>query len=83
MIYQIHEKHGYHMAQSKQEADANEKRGWRTVSEAEFYDRGKSREIVADQVASIEEQYERKYGKRPHHRMKRENIEQALLDNEP
>lgn len=37
MIYQLHSEHGKHFAMSIQEAEANEKSGWRTVSEAEFY----------------------------------------------
>lgn len=37
MIYQVHDEHGKHFAMSTQEAEANEKSGWRTVSEAEFY----------------------------------------------
>ena len=41
MIYQINPKHGYHMASSKQEADSNEKHGWKTVTEKEFWDRPK------------------------------------------
>jgi len=79
MIYQVHEKHGHHMAFSKAEAEANEKRGWRTVSEAEFYKRDEKQEIAAI-VDDLEYRYEKKYGKRPHHRMKRESIEAALKD---
>jgi hypothetical protein len=37
MIYQVHDEHGKHFAMSTQEAEANEKSGWRSVSEAEFY----------------------------------------------
>lgn len=37
MIYQLHAEHGKHFAASIQEAEANEKNGWRTVTEAEFY----------------------------------------------
>lgn len=39
MIYQKHPVHGYHIAYSKLESDANEKVGWKTVTESEFYDR--------------------------------------------
>ena len=83
MIYQIHSEHGYHIAITRPEAESNEKRGWRTVTEAEFYDRGKKKAELAGQVESIEEQYERKTGKKPHHRMKRESIEAALNDDGP
>ena len=82
MIYQIHSQHGYHMAVNKLEADANEKRGWRTVTEAEFYDRRpKLSPEIAAEVLSLEERYERKHGKKPHHKMKRETIEAALNDD--
>lgn len=37
MIFQIHKDHGKHVAYSPQEAEANEKNGWKTVSEEEFY----------------------------------------------
>lgn len=37
MIYQIHPLHGRHMAQNHLESAANEKSGWKTVTEAEFY----------------------------------------------
>lgn len=37
MIYQVHPEHGRHFAQSLIEAEANEKNGWRTVTEDEFY----------------------------------------------
>ena len=82
MIYQIHPEHGYHMATNKMEADANDKLGWRTVTEAEFYDRRpKLAPEVAAVVDDLEEQYEKKFGKKPHHKMKRETIEAALNDD--
>ena len=81
MIYQINPKHGYHMASSKQEADSNEKHGWRTVTENEFWDRPKKTAPVtlsdppSDSLSDI---YESKFGKKPHHRMKPETIEAAI-----
>lgn len=39
MIYQIHPVHGYHISYNSQEALFNEKHGWKTVTEKEFYDR--------------------------------------------
>jgi len=47
IIYQIHEKHGRHMAGSHTEAEANEAHGWKTVTEAEFY--GESTPKVVEQ----------------------------------
>lgn len=80
MIYQKSEKHGYHIAYAIQEAEANEKNGWKTVTEEEFYkrDNKKTESEVDIIVESIEEKYEKKFGKRPHHRMKRESIEEAI-----
>jgi hypothetical protein len=39
MIFQLHPEHGKHFALSPVEAEQNEKNGWRTVSEDEFYGR--------------------------------------------
>ena len=41
MIYQIHPDHGWHIAYGTTEADYNNKHGWKTVTEAQFYDRPK------------------------------------------
>lgn len=41
MIYQIHPDHGWHIAYGSGEADHNIKHGWKTVTEAQFYDRPK------------------------------------------
>jgi len=68
MIFQIHPDHGKHIAYIPAEAAYNEKQGWRTVTEAEFY--GKPVDEVALYVA--------KFGKKPHHKMKPETIKAAL-----
>ena len=104
MIYQINPKHGYHMATTKQEADSNEKHGWRTVTEKEFWDRPKKTAPApqplrtpvvfginlrdtefaakeAELAETPEETYVRKFGKKPHHRMKPETIEAAINAN--
>lgn len=49
IIYQIHEVHGKHMANTSVEALANEANGWKTVTEAEFY--GESKPKVVEQLA--------------------------------
>lgn len=36
LIYQMHEKHGKHIAYSTNEAEANKKNGWKTVTEEVF-----------------------------------------------
>lgn len=50
MIYQTHPIHGRHMAQNHLESSANEKAGWKTVTEAEFYAYGRK---VVKQEAEI------------------------------
>lgn len=49
IIYQTHPEHGYHIAQSTHEAAENNKRGWTTVSEKEFYNRPKKEAATAEQ----------------------------------
>lgn len=87
-IYQLHEQHGKHIAHTPSEAEANNRNGWRTVTEEEFnadirakIARLNSQNTVQAQVEDIEARYEAKYGKRPHHRMKRETIEESLNDD--
>lgn len=87
-IYQLHDKHGKHIAQNSLEAENNNKYGWRTVTEDEFnadirakLARLEAQNTVQAKVDDIEARYEAKYGKRPHHRMKRETIEASLNDD--
>ena len=87
MIFQIHKHHGWHMCNNNLEAEANIKAGWVTVTEKEFYDRPKKvsmekaiptapvEEFISNDIA---DQYEAKFGKRPHHRMNIDTIEAAL-----
>lgn len=74
MIYQMHDKHGRHLAISQPEADANLKSGWRTVTKEEFY--GK-KEKIEDNDPLIQA-YFAKFGKMPHHKMKRKTIEDKV-----
>lgn len=76
MIYQIHEDHGKHIAYSPQEAKFNEENGWKRVTKEVWLKHGyeKSDDTLA-------EQYEAKFGKKPHHAMKTETIEQQLHAN--
>lgn len=71
MIYQIHELNGRHIAYSPQEAFHNEKNGWKTVSEDEFY--GNSNDN-----SDLIQAYVDKFGKKPHHKMKPETIQEKL-----
>lgn len=90
MIYQINPKHGYHIAYDQHEAIRNEKNGWKTVTKEEFYaDEAKGTTGEVERIVEVIEekaeeeltkQYEAKFGKKPHHRLKRESIEKALKD---
>ena len=37
MIFQMHEKHGKHIAYTPMEAEANRKRGWKDIPKDSFY----------------------------------------------
>lgn len=74
MIYQVHESHGKHIAYNTLEATSNNANGWKTVTEAEFYAEYKKPPKSDDLSA----RYEAKFGKKPHHKMKPESIEEAL-----
>jgi len=58
IIYQIHEKHGRHMACSHTEADTNEENGWKTVTEAEFYGESTPKVVEQEEVDEVEETHE-------------------------
>ena len=49
MIYQMHPNHGRHMAGSPQEAQENEKHGWKTVTKEEFYPEATKTDTVDDE----------------------------------
>lgn len=52
MIFQVHKKHGKHIAYTLQEAERNHKMGWKDVSEEVFYNRKKTKpEEVKDDKA--------------------------------
>ena len=53
IIYQVHPDHGRHMANSLMEAKANEKNGWKTVEEAEFY--GQPKVVVPRETNELAE----------------------------
>lgn len=67
LSYMVHPKHGRMPVYSETEAKYNEKSGW--VSEVEK---------PKENIESPEDMYEKKFGKRPHHRMTQENIKKAL-----
>lgn len=74
MIYQMHKHHGRHIAYTPQEAQTNHQFGWYDVSEEEFYREHKTKKTENP----LRKQYEEKFGKPPHPRMKDETIQAAL-----
>lgn len=81
MIYQVHEKHGQHIAYTDTEAKENEKNGWKTVSEKEFYGEPvtpEPPEAPEPTRAELVEMYMLKFGKAPHANMKDQTIRDKL-----
>jgi len=86
MIYQIHPDHGKWMPVSIQDAQANEKNGWKTVSKEEFYgktekpkklEESKEPELNISRESLIE-LYVLRFGKKPHGMMKDSTMKAAL-----
>lgn len=71
MIYQTHPTHGLHMPTSAIEAKANIKRGWKTVTEDEFYGR-------KDDRPALVTAYTAKFGKTPPKNIKLETLKAKL-----
>ena len=61
MIFQMHEKHGKHIAYTPMEAEANRKRGWKDISKDSFYATKNEETMTATKV---EQQYESYTGKK-------------------
>jgi hypothetical protein len=83
-IYQIHHNHGRHIAYNQLEEKSNVENGWATVTKEEFYAgiiKDKPEEVKAEYKLSrneLIELYELKFGKKPAHNMKTENIQSKL-----
>lgn len=72
MIYMTHPVHGAMNCYLDSEVENNKKNGWIV---------GEMNTVVDKQIASCEtpeQQYEKKFGRPPHHRMKLENIKASL-----
>jgi hypothetical protein len=80
MIYLKHPDHGIKVAYLESEIAADKKNGWTEMDMEEQSEVTGLNPGVAAVADSIEARYEKKYGKRPHHKMKRETIEAALND---
>lgn len=77
MIYMISHDHGKMIVYNRLEEKANIENGWKTVDKGTYYNHGRS-----DGLDDLRKQYEEKTGKKPHHMMKRETMENALADRE-
>jgi hypothetical protein len=87
MIYQMHPNHGRHMPSSLQEAESNEKHGWKTVTEEEFYREAnamkagnKTDSVDDDERVELITRYVEKFSERPHHRCSNATIKAKLDD---
>ena len=91
MIYMTHPQHGAMHVYSEPEAVANERNGWtreKTASEAtpivlEIIDEIKVDDaIIKPSIlpVTLSEQYEAKFGKKPHHKMSQKTIEAAMKE---
>lgn len=93
MIYQMHPEHGRHMATNNIEQRQNEKNGWKTVTEEEFY-AGCYKDVphgtteVTSELeggaqgeiprAVLEDLYEAKFGKKPPKNAKDDTLKAKL-----
>mgnify|MGYP001577881945 CR=1 FL=1 len=76
MIIELrHEVHGVHHAYTEFEAENCEKNGWVRVLEAPV-----SNSRIENKL-TLREQYEKKFGKPPHHRMLDETIQAKLEED--
>ena len=84
IIYQLNPLHGKHICYNSVEATYNNTKGWKTVTEAEFYAEYKKPEVVAPEAIApdFNSRYEAKFGKKPHHRMLPESIEAAVKEDD-
>lgn len=85
-FYLVHDRHGKKIAYQYNEYEADKKMGWKEVTEDEFYGVKKQPEKPAEEVTEpvsddLSAQYEAKFGKKPHHKMKEETIRAALDDS--
>lgn len=70
-----HPDHGVHIAYTDAEANAAQESGWK-------HDPDLSRDLAGQPPIekSLVDQYREKFGKAPHHLLKKENIEKALRE---
>ena len=78
-MYMKHPKHGFTHALG-QEVVENKKHGWIECDINEEIKKKIVPEVIAEEVETPEGAYEKKFGKKPHHRMTQDNIIAALED---
>ena len=77
LIAMVHEDHGTHIVYSDQERKICEENGWKSDPALSRILAGEAVELVEK---SLVDKYKDKFGKPPHHLMKKANIEKALAD---
>ena len=83
IIHMVHPLHGEMDVYTEAEVTANEKNGWKRVIKQEIpavetihINTG----VQSVNTLSLHEQYQAKFGKKPHHRMNQSTIEAALKE---
>lgn len=81
MVYMTHPLHGAMHVYTDAEVETNKKNGWEVIEPIKTVKFLEARiaEIPAE-IKSLAEQYEEKFGKKPHHRLSEKNIEIALKE---
>lgn len=77
MIRMTHPLHGAMYCYLDSEVENNKKNGWIVEEEKPVLQMKPPEEVP---IKSLEEQYEEKFGKKPHWKMKRETIENVLKE---
>jgi len=81
IITLTHPKHGTHFAYSEVEAKNCEENGWTRYIEKPKEKGGDP--IFADPKIPLRDQYEKMFGKKPHHRMLDETIQERIEAGTP
>ena len=84
MIFMSHPQHGFMHVYTEAEVTANEKHGWTKIVSKEIpaveMPSQNIASVVSEMNLTLSEQYEAKFGKKPHHKMSQKTIEAALKE---
>ena len=82
IIHMVHPLHGEMDVYTEAEVTANEKNGWKRFVKPEIpaVETVQVNDVKNVNTLSIHEQYQAKFGKKPHHRMSQSTIEAALKE---